>query len=103
VAFDSRRVRQVEVHPRVVGTFAAGYGIKQIVVDPSKVAVSGPQGRVEAIDEAITDPIDVTGTLDRATFARHAYVPDPLIQVVRAEPVRVTVIMEKVPANIGVH
>jgi YbbR domain-containing protein len=103
VAFDSRMVRQVDVHPRVVGTFAAGYGIKQVVVDPSKVAVSGPQARVEAVDAAITDPIDVTGTLDRATFARHAYVPDPLIQVVRAEPVRVTVIMEKVPANAGVH
>ncbi|HZR57249.1 MAG TPA: CdaR family protein [Terriglobales bacterium] len=99
VAFDRRVTRQVEVHPRVIGTFAAGYGIKQIVVDPSKVSVSGPQARVETVDAAITDPIDVSGTMDRATFQRHAYVSDPLIQVVHAQPVRVTVIMEKVPAN----
>jgi hypothetical protein len=65
--------------------------------------VSGPQSRVETVDAAITDPIDVSGTMDRATFQRHAYVSDPLIQVVRAEPVRVTVIMEKVPASSGGH
>ena len=99
IAFDTRMIRQVEVHPRVIGTFAPGFGIKQIVVDPSRVTVSGPQARVEALDAAITDPIDVSGTLDRATFPRHAYVSDPLIQVVHAEPVRVTVIMERVPAS----
>jgi YbbR domain-containing protein len=99
IAFDTRMIRQVEVHPRVIGTFAPGIGIKQILVDPSRVTVSGPQARVEAVDAAITDPIDVSGTSDRATFPRHAYVSDPLIQVVHAEPVRVTVIMERVPAS----
>jgi YbbR domain-containing protein len=103
VAFDRRLIRQVDVRPRVIGTFASGYSIKQIVVDPSKVTVSGPQARVEAVDAATTDPIDVSGTIDRATFPRHAYVSDPLIQVVRAEPVRVTVIMEKVSASTGGH
>jgi YbbR domain-containing protein len=100
IAFDERMTRQVEVHPRVIGTFAPGYQIKQVVVDPEKVTVSGPQTRVAAVDEAITDPIDASGAMDRVTLLRHAYVSDPLIQVVHAQPVRVTVIMEKVPAGI---
>jgi hypothetical protein len=32
--------------------------------------------------------------MTRATFTTQAYVPDPLIQVVRPTPIRVTVIME---------
>ena len=31
----------------------------------------------------ITDAIDASGTMDRATFMRHAYVSDPLVQVMK--------------------
>jgi YbbR domain-containing protein len=95
ISFDARLTRQVPVLPRVVGTFAAGYQIGKVVAEPSTVTVSGPQKRVEAVDAAITDSIDASGTMDRATFVRHAYVSDPLVQVMDPNPVRVTVIMEK--------
>ena len=39
--------------------------------------------------------------MDRATFVRHAYVSDPLVQVMTPNPVRVTVIMEHTPAGTG--
>ena len=95
LTFDARLTRQVPVHPRVVGTFAPGYAIAQIVAEPSTVTISGPQKRVEAVEAAITDSVDASGTIDRATFVRHAYVSDPLVQVMNSNPVRVTVIMEK--------
>jgi YbbR domain-containing protein len=85
------------VQPRVAGTFAPGYSIGRIVVDPPNITISGPKKHVEAVEAAITDPVDVSGAIDRATFARHAYVSDPLIQVASPDPVRVTVIMQKVP------
>jgi YbbR domain-containing protein len=103
LAFDARLSRQVPVRPRVVGTFAPGYAIGHIVAEPSMVTVSGPQKRVEAVEAAITDPIDASGTTDRGTFVRHAYISDPLVQVMNANPVRVTVIMEKVSAGTDVH
>jgi hypothetical protein len=56
---------------------------------------------VEAVEAAITDPVDVSGAIDRATFARHAYVSDPLIQVASPDPVRVTVIMQKISVTGG--
>jgi len=95
LAFDTRLTRQVEVQPRVTGSFASGYGINQIVVSPSVVTIIGPRKRVEAIEAAITDPVDVSGNMSRATFVTHAYVSDPLVQVVDPGPVRVTVIMGK--------
>jgi len=103
LAFDARLSRQVPVRPRVVGTFAPGYAIGHIVAEPSMVMVSGPQKRVEAVEAAITDPIDASGTTDRGTFVRHAYISDPLVQVMNPNPVRVTVIMEKVSAGTDVH
>jgi diadenylate cyclase len=101
LTFDARLSRQVPVHPRVEGTFAPGYSIKQVVADPSTVTISGPQKRVEAVEAAITDSVDASGTMDRATFVRHAYVSDPLVQVMNSNPLRVTVIMEKTGGPAG--
>ncbi|MGZ4732351.1 MAG: CdaR family protein [Terriglobales bacterium] len=99
--FDTRLARQVPVRPRAFGNFAAGYQIGRLQAEPSSITISGPRKRVEAVEAAITDPIDASGTMDRATFVRHAYVSDPLVQVMSPNPVRVTVIMEKVPAGSG--
>jgi diadenylate cyclase len=101
ISFDARLTRQIPVHPRVVGTFAPGYAIGQILSEPSTVTISGPQKRVQAVEAAITDLVDASGTLDRANFVRHAYVSDPLVQVMNSNPVRVTVIMEKPGAAAG--
>jgi YbbR domain-containing protein len=99
--FDTRLIRQVPVRPRVVGNFAEGYRIGQVDVEPAAISIGGPRKRVEAVESAITDAIDASGAMDRASFVRHAYVSDPLVQVMDANPVRVTVIMEKVPSGTG--
>jgi YbbR domain-containing protein len=95
IVFDSRLTRLVPVQPRVIGTFVPGYGIEKVVVDPAAITISGPKKHVEAVEAAITDPIDASGIMSQVTFLRHAYVSDPLIQVASPDPVRVTVIMQK--------
>jgi len=99
LTFDVRLARQVPVQPRVIGSFAQGYRIGQIVSDPSTVTITGPKGRVQAVESATTDPIDVSGAMNRVTFVRHAYVSDPLVQVTHAAPVQITVIMEQAPGS----
>ncbi len=101
LTFDTRLTRQVPVRPRAFGNFAAGYQIGRIDADPPTITISGPNKRVAAVEAAITDAIDASGTMDRATFVRHAYVSDPLVQVMNPNPVRVTVIMEQAPAGSG--
>jgi YbbR domain-containing protein len=101
LSFDTRVTRQVPVQPRVAGTFAPGYGIERVVVDPSVITISGPKKHVEAVTSAITDPIDVSGAISQVAVRRHAYVSDPLIQVASPDPVQVTIVMQKVPITGG--
>ena len=93
ISFDNRATRTVEVRPRVTGNFAGGMQVAQVIADPPSVTITGPRRRVDAVDAATTDPVDVSGAMTQATFVTQAYVPDPLIQVVHPTPVRVTVIM----------
>ncbi|HEY1464364.1 MAG TPA: CdaR family protein [Terriglobales bacterium] len=93
--FDSKATRSVEIKPRVVGQFASEYEIAKINVVPPTITIVGPKKRVQETDYAITDPVDVTGNTDRMSFSTHAYVSDPLIQIVNPDSIHVTVIMRK--------
>jgi YbbR domain-containing protein len=95
--FDKRVSRMVPVRPRVTGTFVSGYSIAQIKSDPENVEIIGPQKSIDAVESAITDPIDVSGLTGSTNYSRHAYVSDPLIQVADPHPVRITIIMERAP------
>ena len=95
--FDKRVSRMVPVRPRVTGTFVSGYSIAKIKSDPENVEIIGPKKSVDAVESAITDPIDVSGLISRTTYSRHVYVSDPLIQVADSHAVRITIIMEQAP------
>jgi YbbR domain-containing protein len=93
--FDSILTREVEVRPRVLGTFAPGFHIEKVLTEPARISISGPKQRVEAVEAATTDPVDASGSITASTFVTNAFVSDPLVQIVRPAPVRVTVIMQK--------
>ena len=98
LAFDTRLTREVEIHPRVTGTFVAG--LQPIATaDPEKVTISGPRRRVERVEAATTDPVDASGTINRATFVTNVYVADPLVQVVQPTSIHVAVVMEAVGSS----
>ncbi|HXY47806.1 MAG TPA: CdaR family protein [Terriglobales bacterium] len=94
LSFDTGITRQVPVRPRVIGVFAPGVRITQVLATPATVAITGPKQRVEAVEAATTDPVDASGTMSRSTFVTSAYVADPLVQMIRPVPVRVTVVVE---------
>jgi YbbR domain-containing protein len=98
LTFDTRFTRQVEIHPRVTGTFADGEQIVRIEADPPRLTITGPRHHVEKIDAATTDPVDASGTFGSAVFTTNAYVPDPLVQVEHPVSIRVTVVVQK-PGN----
>jgi YbbR domain-containing protein len=94
LSFDERATRNIEIHPRVIGTFASGMHVTQVIADPATITIIGPRHGVEAVEAATTDPVDASGVMTRATFVTQAYVTDPLIQVAHPSAIRVTVIME---------
>ena len=91
ISFDRRATRQVEVKPRVIGTFASGYHIEKVTPMPQSVTIVGPAGHVNGVEAAITDPVDASGVVGTATFSTHAYVSDPLVRLADPSPIRVTV------------
>lgn len=101
LAFDTRLTREVEIHPRVTGTFVAGLQIAKVEVDPERITIAGPRHHVERVEAATTDPVDASGTTNRQTFTTNVYVADPLVQVVHPASIHVTVIME--PATSAAH
>ena len=94
LAFDTRMTRDVEIHPRVTGDFADDE--VKVEADPPRITITGPQHHVEKINAATTDLIDATGTRGKAVFTTNVYVSDPLVQVVQATSIRVTVLVQKV-------
>jgi len=96
LAFDTKMTRDVEIHPRVTGNFAAGEQIVKVDADPFRITITGPRHHVEKIDAATTDPIDATGTRGSAVFNTNVYVADPLVQVVQPTSIRVTVLVQKI-------
>jgi YbbR domain-containing protein len=95
LTFDTRATRQLEVHPRVTGSFASGYRITHITADPASITVVGPAQRVNGLRAALTDPIDATGVVGQATFTTNPYVPDPLVRIVHPGTIHVTIQTEK--------
>jgi diadenylate cyclase len=95
LSFDVGMTREVPIQPRVVGSFAPGYHIARVIAQPATITINGPQQRVQAVESATTDPVDVSGTMERATRVTNVFVADPLVQIVHPAPVRVTVEIEK--------
>ncbi|MGC2112594.1 MAG: CdaR family protein [Candidatus Korobacteraceae bacterium] len=101
ITFDRRSTRLVPVQPRVIGTLLSGYGITEVTSDPATVTIVGPEKRVKAVENAMTDPVDATGVVGTATFTTHAYVSDPLVRVQAPGPIHVTVNTEKSTGRAG--
>lgn len=91
LSFDRSVTRSVPVQPRVIGTLLSGYGITDVTADPSTITIIGPERRVDAIQTAMTDPVDATGVVGKATFTTHVYVADPLVRVRTPGTIRVIV------------
>lgn len=97
LTFDASQTKEVEVKPRVIGTFLSGYRIEQVTANPGKIAIVGPAKHVQGVEAAVTDPVDATGVVGSATFITHAYIADPLVRLANPNPIHVTVVTGKNP------
>jgi YbbR domain-containing protein len=92
ISFDTRATKRVDVQPRVIGPTAPGYRLEQVTVDPKSVNITGPAGRVNAIDSVTTDPVNAAGIMGHATFSTHISVSDPLVRLIGPSTAHVTVV-----------
>ena len=93
--FDRRATRLIPVLPRFNRDGANGYSVVSYSVDPSRLAIAGPAGRVAQVQDAVTDPIDVSTAVGRAAFRVNAYIADPYVRFEGSPQVTVSVVMKK--------
>ncbi len=103
LVFDQRETRQVAVRPRVIGKLPPGYHIATVTTNPATLTITGPAHRVDAIEDALTDTVDVTGVAGQSTFETMAFLPDPLVHITGSGLVRVIVTTQKSSLKAGVH
>jgi diadenylate cyclase len=93
--FDRRQSREVPVRVEISGAPAPGYRVAQLRAEPDRVLVSGPAQRLESLENAVTDPVDVSGRSASLELQRNAYLPDALLQLESPSLVSVRVTIEK--------
>ena len=69
---------------------------KRQEVTPPVLTVSGPEPRVEAIDGAETDLIDVSAMRGETSVTTNAFVEDPRVQLISRPVVVVKLAVEKI-------
>ena len=75
--------------------------VDTVKADPAMITIIGPERRVNDIRTAMTDPVDATGVVGKATFTTHVYVADPLVRVAAPDAIHVTVDTAKTSRGAG--
>lgn len=85
--------RELTVEPRVEGKPAPTYEVKEVLVTPGKVRVTGPASHVNALEKAPTEAISVEGRRESFDLPHTAiYISDPKVGVLDKVNVHVTIV-----------
>ena len=85
--------RELVVEPRLQGKPAPTYELKEVLVTPAKVRVTGPASHVDALDKAPTEAISIEGRRESFDVPHAAiFISDPQVGVLDRVNVHVTIV-----------
>lgn len=87
--FEHRAVRAVNVRIQFSGRLPAGLAIDTFSVNPPDLRVAGPESRVAAASEAVSDPFDLSQVKGDTSQSLAVYMPEPQVRFL--DKARVTV------------
>lgn len=91
--------RAVTVVPDVEGRPADGFAVGRISTTPATVQVTGPESRLAALTEALTEPVTIEGASGRVRATVTVGVADPLLRLRTPVSAQVTVEIVRAPAE----
>lgn len=98
LVFEDRSTREIPIEVRYAGPPPPGYRVVRQQISPSTVRIAGPATRVQRMESAQTDAIDLSSTISNTEFRVPAYLPDPHLRFEADPPlISVRVFMEKIP------
>jgi hypothetical protein len=95
VRFSRMLTREVPVVLRISAHPPAGYSVVSSQVVPPTLRIAGPEGRVNGVASAETDPVDLSSVTSNADIKVNAFIPDPQVRFESAPQVTVKVVIEK--------
>ena len=98
IELEKSATRVVPVVAQIDGEPSPGYSLGQVTVEPSTVAIVGPESRVRKLANATTEPVTVAGERENVRDVVAVGLLDSSVRLV--QPQNVTVIVEVVPAPI---
>jgi hypothetical protein len=85
--------REVVVEPRVLGKPAPSFIVKEVLVTPARVRVTGPASHVDAIEKAEIEGVSVEGRRESFDVPRVSInIPDSKVSVLDRVNVHVTIV-----------
>jgi YbbR domain-containing protein len=94
-SFEHRIFREVPVQVRFSGQPQPGYHVADSEVRPPTQTIVGPDSRVQRIQYAVTDPIDISTVVGISEFHVNTFVGDPHVRFQASPRVSVKVRVEK--------
>lgn len=92
---DRMAVKEVPVKIRTTGTPPAGFQVTGQQLIPDRLRISGPETRVNQVDSAPTDPIDLSSMTQKSVVNVNAYLSDARVQFESSPMVTVTLTLER--------
>jgi YbbR domain-containing protein len=87
----------VPVRPMLEGEPAAGYVVKQMLVEPASVVLVGPESRLKTGTEAVTERVRIDGATASVNAVVNVAVEDSQLHLREPQTARVTVVIERAP------
>lgn len=97
--FDRILSKEVPVQVRIASPQPPGYRIVSEDIAPDRLTITGPANRVQEIESAQTDPVDLSGVVGTKEFRVHTYLSDPQVRFADSSLVTVRVTVEKIDAE----
>lgn len=83
--------KMLPVAPRIQGQPADGYEVGNILLNPGKIQVEGPESRVNTLESVPTAPLHVDGRREGLQQSVDLDVPDPQVRLQHAAPIAVRI------------
>ena len=99
LTFDHQMSKDVPVQIRMAGVPASGWRVAREMVTPERLRIVGPAVRVNEIESAQTDPVDLTGFEGVLQTKVHSYISDPQVRFESSPMVTVRIELERTPGK----
>jgi hypothetical protein len=89
--FEKRVTRTVEIDVPLSGKLAPGLSVAEVVVEPPKLRIAGPESRVLDSKKLVSDPFDLTNVASDAQRQLAVYAAEPEVRILNVPQVTVRV------------